>query len=412
MDPAAVARATAAGVAAVDAGACKLAIEHFTCAFKLYRRTCASIEKADISEKLAYCYSVSSPPDYDAQLRYADEALAVVNLLDPADPRVRICRARSEYRRGAALTMGGRTTEAIAALEVARSLLADAAIDIALRADTLIKLASNYRVTGEAAKGLLRLDEAEALLFGHRWFADDLIEARSAITINRGALLSTLGRFDESLACYKNSLSQLVDSYGADDPRVAKAMAEVGAEHLQLGQHTVAIRTLRAAVAMMERHGCSHYSEFAAAQNNIGVALCAGGEYRQALGVFQRALANYQRHSATSHSAIANLQSNIADIQARLGDVAGAARSRYDALAAARRLQTRCAGPECPRKLREDGAPLDVCVKCRATFYCGKACQTADWKREGGHKAECKALIAKGKAAAAAAVERTTSGHE
>ena len=43
--------------------------------------------------------------------------------------------------------------------------------------------------------------------------------------------------------------------------------------------------------------------------------------------------------------------------------------------------------------MRDDGAPLDVCIKCRRTFYCGKACQTADWKA-GGHKAECKALAA------------------
>ena len=60
-----------------------------------------------------------------------------------------------------------------------------------------------------------------------------------------------------------------------------------------------------------------------------------------------------------------------------------------------RRSQIDCAGPGCSRKLREDGpAPLDVCVKCRRTFYCGKVCQTADWKRKGGHKAECKEFIA------------------
>ena len=59
-----------------------------------------------------------------------------------------------------------------------------------------------------------------------------------------------------------------------------------------------------------------------------------------------------------------------------------------------RRSQIHCAGPGCERQLREDSAPLDVCVKCWRTFYCGKACQTTGWKREGGHKAECKALIA------------------
>ena len=57
-----------------------------------------------------------------------------------------------------------------------------------------------------------------------------------------------------------------------------------------------------------------------------------------------------------------------------------------------RRSQLLCAGPDCERKLREDGAPLDVCVNCRCTFYCGMACQTADWKA--GHQKECKASIA------------------
>ena len=51
--------------------------------------------------------------------------------------------------------------------------------------------------------------------------------------------------------------------------------------------------------------------------------------------------------------------------------------------------------------MRAGGAPLDVCVKCRRTFYCCKACQTADLKRGGGggvYRAECNALIAEAKA--------------
>ena len=43
-----------------------------------------------------------------------------------------------------------------------------------------------------------------------------------------------------------------------------------------------------------------------------------------------------------------------------------------------------------------------MCVLCRRTCYCGKACQTADWKA--GHKAECKSLVA-----AAAAATTTTA---
>ena len=66
-----------------------------------------------------------------------------------------------------------------------------------------------------------------------------------------------------------------------------------------------------------------------------------------------------------------------------------------------RRSQSACAGPGCVRRMREDGAPLDVCVNCRRTFYRGKACQTADWKA--GHRKECKALVAESAAALAGA---------
>ena len=90
----------------------------------------------------------------------------------------------------------------------------------------------------------------------------------------------------------------------------------------------------------------------------------------------------------------------VADMQRKLLRPAEAAASQQAGEVVARRSQMQCANPGCVRRLREDGAPLDVCVKYRRTFYCGTVCQTADWKREGGHKAECKALIAEGKAAA------------
>ena len=87
----------------------------------------------------------------------------------------------------------------------------------------------------------------------------------------------------------------------------------------------------------------------------------------------------------------------------RIGRLEEAESARAVVMQVARRLQTHCSGPNCHRMLRPEGAPLDVCVKCRCTLFCGKACQTADWLAEGGHRAECKALIAEGKAVAAAA---------
>ena len=128
------------------------------------------------------------------------------------------------------------------------------------------------------------------------------------------------------------------------------------------------------------------------------------GCHSKALELLQAAVAVHrQLVMPETHPIIAVLLAHISSCQSMLGRDDEAAVSNAALLSTMRRSQVNCPNPGCPRRLREDGAPLDVCVKCRRTFYCGKACQTADWKREGGHKAECKTLIAEGKAAAAAA---------
>ena len=59
-----------------------------------------------------------------------------------------------------------------------------------------------------------------------------------------------------------------------------------------------------------------------------------------------------------------------------------------------RRSQVHCAGPGCNLQQRPEGAPLDQCAGCLRTHYCSVACQAADWKRKGGHTAECSTLAA------------------
>ena len=53
-----------------------------------------------------------------------------------------------------------------------------------------------------------------------------------------------------------------------------------------------------------------------------------------------------------------------------------------------------CGGPGCA-VLSTLEAPLKSCAGCQAAWYCGHACQRADWKREGGHKATCKEAAAR-----------------
>ena len=125
----------------------------------------------------------------------------------------------------------------------------------------------------------------------------------------------------------------------------------------------------------------------------------ARGRLADALLHFERAAAIFSKVLPPTHPRFGEMMGQFSRLHRTLGNPIEADRAEKVSISIARRSQVACVGPGCVRRLREDGAPLDVCIKCRCTFYCGKTCQTADWKREGGHKSECKALIAEGEAA-------------
>ena len=127
------------------------------------------------------------------------------------------------------------------------------------------------------------------------------------------------------------------------------------------------------------------------------------GRLDSALSHYNTALVLYREHAPGS-DVVASTLTSMGRVFCALGRGADSEAALLEARRLSRRLQTRCAGPGCERRVREDGAPLHVCVKCRRTFYCGKGCQTADWKAE--HKPECKSLIAE----AAVAARKATIG--
>ena len=146
----------------------------------------------------------------------------------------------------------------------------------------------------------------------------------------------------------------------------------------------------------MQKLGPADPAGVATTTMNIGVVYFKQGKYAEALKNFDAGRALLMQYLPPDHPQLEWCFQLTSNANFLLGNEAAASATGALAKAAARRSQTQCAGPDCTSKLREDGAPLDVCVKCRRTFYCSKACQTADWKREGGHKAKCKALIAEG----------------
>ena len=167
-------------------------------------------------------------------------------------------------------------------------------------------------------------------------------------------------------------------------PLFAAGKREEGCSHVQR------------AVALFKQLHMENTPQFALACHNLGCFFTGGGNPEKALPYLARALELFRRLLPPDHPDIASVLSVIALANDRQGNGDAAGEARAASAAVVRRSQTACAGPGCTRNVKADGRPLEQCGKCRRTYYCSVACQTADWKREGGHKAECKALVAEG----------------
>ena len=170
------------------------------------------------------------------------------------------------------------------------------------------------------------------------------------------------------------------------------ALSNLGVYLAKCGDPDGGLNLLLRADSILSRNHDPDTMHHAQILENIGMALCGKQQLLEGLVQLKRCEVILRRELPPSHPKIAAILLRIADAYHNSGRFDECAKADAAALAVERRSQVQCAGPSCTRKLREDGAPLDVCVKCRATFYCGKACQTADWKA--GHRAECKALMA------------------
>ena len=135
------------------------------------------------------------------------------------------------------------------------------------------------------------------------------------------------------------------------------------------------------ALSCVERGGGAGTYLHADMLSVAGTLLISQERAAEALPVLERALVMVKAcmPTAPDHALLQRVLAGIAFARRKCGMSADEAESSVHAVL--RRSQLACAGPGCERKLQEDGTPLDVCVKCRRTFYCGKVCQTADWNR-------------------------------
>ena len=177
--------------------------------------------------------------------------------------------------------------------------------------------------------------------------------------------------------------------------KIASCVAALAHSSLLLGEPAVATEYIERARALYERLGMHCTSEMTTVLLTAGeILMFEGGRAELANEQLERCLAMRMDLLPPDHPSLGAVYYLLAQCNTMRGKCSAATAAEDAALSIGRRSQTHCAGPGCERRQRPDGAPLDVCVNCRRTFYCGKACQTADWKRKGGHKAECKALIA------------------
>ena len=393
---------------AIAAGHAAQSERRFDDACRYYRSAAARAEELGLSNTLGFAFTVLSPlaecyqeaNEVHAALRCLEQARALVPYDSCNDKSTQIESARIDLNTGTCFAALSKVTESLAsfgrALEVfERNEHPDGIIP------ALIHIAGGLRSVGQFAEGLTLLQRAETL--GRERPEPKKNAALYTITANKSSFLHPLDRHEEALENDLAVLDLVERTHGSDSVEAARSHLHVGVSKATLKNLTGALESYSRAGDMFQKLGLSCSIESAALMYNIGELHNLEGMNQQALDHFERCLAIRRKLLPPDHSAIGEALMKACKMKYALGRDEEAYTDMDATIAIMRRSQVFCSGPRCLRKVREDGAPLDVCVKCRRTFYCSKACQTADWKREGGHKAECKALIAEATAEAAAA---------
>ena len=326
---------------------------------------------------------------------YANKSLDIIRPLDHGDHGVLRQHGVCQFTLSELRLLLGRTSEEILGMEAALACFSGVHEDCANETHTTLAcLVSAYQHSGQLELALASLIKAEAFLLSHKSEMSKS-EARSAELLRKKAsLLFDMGRMEESFELFKTSLAHLESIHGKQNEQIADLLAAWGSRQLRAGQLTEAKATIRREMAIRDKLGLEVTVPHGYSIANLALTLASiGGRDTAARDLFTHGLRLLRKLLPPDHGKIAQVLNAIADLKRRMGDES-AITTAEEARAVERRSQTNCAGPGCTRRVRPDDAPLDQCAGCLRTYYCGKACQTADWKA--GHKAECKALVAEG----------------
>ena len=313
--------------------------------------------------------------------------------------------ARVEFERDIDPTIGAPPTAAAAAASLASSpasLLASIRRDeqLALALCGLSAVAEKQGLVGDA----LTLCRRAEILMADAEGRGAVFHSGSCIVV----LVCSLSCIVASKQACTGALTRILNShaYAAvlfDDPYYYHYFNTRCVELRRLSVHpdVGVFAVLRPAMALMEELRATHTLFFADEHATLAHLILEGrgtpgAGMKEVARSLMTSLSIRQRLLPPDHPDIAACWATLAVAYRRVAREEMAAEAAANALRVGRRSQTACARGGCGRKVRPDEQPLDVCVECLRTFYCGPACQKADWKA--GHRAECKVLVAEGAA--------------
>ena len=327
-------------------------------------------------------------------LHSSELGLSAIASLDQSEPETMGPLACLHLSHGRTLAKLGRLAESLLAHNSALAtlrLLGHRELDIVR---TLSELSGNFRALGRYDDALRYAQEAEALALAAPGgetltFLPQLTSISSAL----GGLFLHLDRPKEAIACYRLCKTRSIRFYGGRSLQTAEATTDLGIALCGIRDLAGAEVQLRAAESIYRQRG---WSDKTADELHLGMGqlMMRQGRYVVALDRYERSLAIMRTNLAPDNPRIAVVLDCIGAIHRRMDRPDAACTASAAATAIFRRSETFCTGPHCERPSREDGAPLEQCAGCLRTYYCSVACQTADWKRKGGHRAECKSLAA------------------